>query len=186
MTRNARTYTQLSDAADMTGDKRYRGGSVGIWYARTPVRVDLSVSLAVARKLGHDITRKTISVTHEHLGNIEAEDAEMAFALMRGDYWSPRGEANDWLASLGLDHTSMIVGDVVDFRGKLLFVEFEGFSEIGDGEPMMTLSMSAKTRTGNDNAWLDDSLVHTKHWDGKWDQTACFRPLEISRGDAPE
>jgi hypothetical protein len=125
-----RKYERLSDAVQKTGDERYQGGSVGIWYARTPVRVDLSAGLAVALKRGYDITRKTLSVTHVHLGDIEAEDAEMAFALMSGNYWSPHGEANDWLKSLDLDHTSMIVGDVVDFRGKLLFVEFEGFTEI--------------------------------------------------------
>lgn len=130
--RHPRKYERLSDAAQKTGDERYQGGSVGIWYARTPVRADLSTSLTAARKYGHEITRKTLSVTHVHLGNIEAEDEEVAFALMSGNYWSPNGEANDWLDSLGLDHTSMIVGDVVDFRGKLLFVEFEGFAELGD------------------------------------------------------
>lgn len=39
--------------------------------------------------------------------------------------------------------------------------------------------MSTET-AGNDNAWPDDSLVHTKHWNGEWVETACARPIRIS------
>lgn len=125
-----RKYERLADATEKTHDERYQGGSVGVWYARAAVHRDLYAGLAAARKCGHHITRATLAQTHVHLGNIEAEDSDTAFAMMSGDYWSPKGEANEWLVSLDVDHTSMVVGDVLDFRGKLLFVELEGFVEV--------------------------------------------------------
>lgn len=125
-----RVYQRLADAADRLGDDRYRDGKFGIWFARAEVHRDFYAGLATAQKLGYTITRETLDRTHVYLGNIEAEDEEMAFALMQGDFWSPRGIANEWLRSLGVDHTSMFVGDVIDFNGQLLFVEVEGFSTI--------------------------------------------------------
>lgn len=130
---NRNSYKRLDDAVKKTRDERFGNGSVGIWYARASVSRDLYDGLACAQERGYSITRQTITTTHVHLGNIEADDAEMAFALMTGDYWNPNGEANAWLVSLGLDHTSMMVGDVIDFRGKLLFVEFEGFADLDGG-----------------------------------------------------
>lgn len=127
---HARVYQRLADAADRLGDERFRDGRVGIWYARAEVRRDFYCGLAAAKERGYNITRETLSATHVHLGNIDTEDAEMAFALMQGDYWSPVGTANEWLRSLGLDHTSMFVGDVIDINGQLLFVEVEGFSAL--------------------------------------------------------
>lgn len=123
-----RVYQRLADAADRLGDERYRDGRMGIWYARAEVHRDFYGGLAAAQKQGYSITRETLGKTHVHLGNIEADDEETAFALMQGDYWSPAGAANQWLRSIGLDHTSMFVGDVIDINGQLLFVEVEGFS----------------------------------------------------------
>jgi hypothetical protein len=133
MNRTPLKYTKLSDAADKTGDERYRGGAVGIWYARASVHRDLYEGYARAKARGYDITRKTLEKTHVYLGSIEADEPYTAYALMDAHRWSPNGEANDWLTAFELNHTSMVVGDVLDFHGKLLFLEFEGFTELGDG-----------------------------------------------------
>jgi hypothetical protein len=127
-----RKYTCLADAAQKTGDERYRGGSVGIWYARPAYFRDLILGCASARKQGVHVTRATLATTHVFLGNIEADDPQMAIGLMLGDYWSPHGEAKEWLESIGASHTSMCSGDVIDFRGRLLFVDVEGFTELED------------------------------------------------------
>lgn len=121
-------YERLADAADKLRDDRFRGGPVAIWYARPAAQRDFYSGLAFAKESGHDLTRETLGKTHVHLGNIEADDAEMAYAMMQGDYWSPGAAAKQWLISLGLDHTSMFLGDVIDFKEQLLFVEVEGFS----------------------------------------------------------
>lgn len=108
--------------------RRRRGGHLA--YARAGV--DLLPSLADARRRGLDVTREGLERTHVHLGTIAAKDPDEAFALMKdAERWAPREVANDWLASLGAGpRASMFVGDVIEFEGKLLFVEVFGFTEI--------------------------------------------------------
>lgn len=50
--------------------------------------------------------------THIFLKTVEAPDLEALFVQMQGEVWSPKGEARSLIASRGLTHTSMSVGDV--------------------------------------------------------------------------
>lgn len=75
-----------------------------VWYRRPE-----------ARRLGaHDLSIKRIVDTHVVFDKIEADDPEQVFARMQGEVFSPNGEARHWVERLGLDHTSMSVGDVVE------------------------------------------------------------------------
>jgi hypothetical protein len=42
-----------------------------------------------------------------------ADDIDHVFHTMQGEVWSPNGEARSLIRALGLDHTSMSVGDLV-------------------------------------------------------------------------
>jgi hypothetical protein len=59
------------------------------------------------------LTQAALRETHVYLGEIEADSLDGAFLLMQGENWSPRGEARPLLERLGLHHTSMSVGDVI-------------------------------------------------------------------------
>jgi hypothetical protein len=63
---------------------------------------------------------------------IEAESLEDVFEKMQGENWSPNGEARELILSLGLTHTSMMVGDVIYdiVENKYWSVEWSGFSEL--------------------------------------------------------
>jgi hypothetical protein len=54
-----------------------------------------------------------LQTSHVHLCEIEAASLGDAYWRMQGENWSPHGEARGLLQSLGLDHTSMSVGDVL-------------------------------------------------------------------------
>lgn len=128
-----RTYSSLEDAAITTRDERYGRGSVGIWYARGVELLGRLVAAAPQGRKGIDIvtlSRATLPNTHCHLGNIEANDPQTAFQLMDAERWAPGTTACQWIESLGVDHTSMMAGDVIDFHGELLLVELDGFSRI--------------------------------------------------------
>ena len=43
----------------------------------------------------------------------KADNKEDVFRQMQGEHWSPNGEARFGIESLGLQHTSMSVGDVI-------------------------------------------------------------------------
>lgn len=54
-----------------------------------------------------------LPVTHRFVCELDVPRREDVFAQMQGEVWSPNGEARELIASLGLRHTSMSIGDVV-------------------------------------------------------------------------
>jgi len=48
-----------------------------------------------------------------YLQTVLAHAREDVFMMMQGEVWSPNGEARSLIQKLGLDHTSMSVGDVL-------------------------------------------------------------------------
>ena len=59
------------------------------------------------------LTVAGLAADHALVCEVEASGLDDAFRKMQGENWSPRGEARPPLASLGLSHTSMSVGDVL-------------------------------------------------------------------------
>lgn len=54
-----------------------------------------------------------VAVLPEEHGDSEEEIGPL-FRAFQGEIWSPNGEANPLIASVGTDHTSMSVGDCVE------------------------------------------------------------------------
>lgn len=59
------------------------------------------------------LTATALRLSHAWLFEIKAAGLDDAFRLMQGENWSPNGEARELLQALGLNHTSMSVGDVL-------------------------------------------------------------------------
>jgi hypothetical protein len=59
------------------------------------------------------LTVTGLQAGHAYLCRVEAGCLDDAFRQMQGENWSPHGEARELLRSLGLGHTSMSVGDVL-------------------------------------------------------------------------
>jgi hypothetical protein len=59
-----------------------------------------------------DLTVEGLADTHRFVRSVEAAQLRDVFRLMQGEVWSPNGEARSLIISLGLDHTSMSIGDV--------------------------------------------------------------------------
>jgi len=75
-----------------------------------------------------------LPTTHIHLKDLDLEDGaqlERVYNHMQAEVWSPNGEARELIASKGLMHTSMAVGDViVDQQGGVFAVAGIGFTEL--------------------------------------------------------
>lgn len=66
------------------------------------------------------LTKENLKDSHVMVKEVQKISLDEAFFEMQGENWSPNGEANDLLRSLGLTHTSMSIGDaVVDNDGLL-------------------------------------------------------------------
>jgi len=57
-------------------------------------------------------TLKELGETHTKVKRVAANDPEDVWVNMQAEQWSPNGEARDLILGLGLQHTSMSVGDV--------------------------------------------------------------------------
>lgn len=94
-------------------------GPVKIWYAHLPTF--------------YEAKRTTLAQTHVLLGSVCCQDPETLFQTLQAEYWSPQGEARPLLEKLGLFHTSMSVGDCIEYPdGRVLMVSFIGFKELED------------------------------------------------------
>ena len=83
--------------------------------------------------LGAKPDPKTLEATHIHLKDINAMgDLETVFHAMQGEVWSPNGEASELIASKGLLHTSMSVGDCIVVDGAVFVVDRFGFDRLGE------------------------------------------------------
>ena len=78
-----------------------------VYYARRP-------TFHSSGELGTPpLTAAALCLSHAWLFEIEAASLDDAFRRMQGENWSPQGEARQLLQALGLRHTSMSVGDVL-------------------------------------------------------------------------
>jgi hypothetical protein len=74
-----------------------------------------------------------LTKTHVFLKLIEGRKPEDVYFKMQGESWSPTGEAREFVASKGVQHTSMSVGDiVVDYNCRVGFIlDRMGFRFLG-------------------------------------------------------
>jgi hypothetical protein len=77
---------------------------------------------------------KNLDATHIFLRHVDAGHIEDVFGMMQAEFWSPNGEARDFIRERGLQHTSMSVGDVaVEANGRVWLCASVGFIDLTDG-----------------------------------------------------
>ena len=94
-------------------------GKTKIWYSKPEAFRDMSS--------GKLPSVATLHETHVLLGTTNITDKEEIFSRLQGESWSPKGEAKELISYLGLKHTSMCMGDVVEIDGIYYVVGFTGF-----------------------------------------------------------
>lgn len=85
--------------------------------------------------LGEKPDPLNLHITHVHVKNLELNGGEAqldrVYDTMQGEVWSPNGEARELILSLGLQHTSMSVGDVIIINYEQIFmVDGVGFKQL--------------------------------------------------------
>lgn len=89
-----------------------------VWYAKSYHPVRDGIDMGKYRPY----TYKDLITHYRFVREVEAEGLNEVFSKMQGENWSPKGEARFLIRSLGLKHTSMITGDLV--QG--IFIDAEG------------------------------------------------------------
>jgi len=124
-------YARIGDAADTTGNPKYKGTSAEIWYVLPAYHRHFGMGSGYAEtQYGLAPTVETLVDTHVKLGTIGERDLEALFEMMQGEVWSPEGEARSLILKSGAKHTSMSVGDVAVVAGQAYMVEPAGFKKL--------------------------------------------------------
>lgn len=87
-----------------------------VFYMRPDFILSGLMGYAMLEQRGIVPTVDTLETTHIKLREVEAEDPEEVFDMMQGENWSPNGEARPLIQSLGLQHTSLSVGDIIRYE----------------------------------------------------------------------
>lgn len=122
-------YQSLSDAAAVTGDARYQGEGLSIWYMRPEHRIEASNGFQFMKERGYAPTPRTLGELYVKLGEIDRSAVNSpvgVFGLMQGEVWSPTGNARTLIGELGLAHTSMSQGDMYEIDGVFFMIDRYG------------------------------------------------------------
>lgn len=131
-------YKTLNDAAVLQPILA-KGKNTEIWYLKSDnieARREFGMGydwLIKKAPLFLPKTPKDLPKTHAQLGVIDTKGEsqfEDVFHAMQGGNWSPQGEAKSLIRSSGLSHTSMSVGDIIVYKGKMFLVDNTGFKKI--------------------------------------------------------
>lgn len=88
-------------------------GKYRVFYARSPLALLGDGPLP---------TEADLPASHVFVRSIQATCLEDVYWRMQGEVWSPRGEATPLIKRLGLSHTSLSLGDVVQAPDGLYYV----------------------------------------------------------------
>jgi hypothetical protein len=118
-------YSNLADAA-LSGALPLAPGATEVWYVKGGALDREAIALMGDRAVHAGL----LHMTHVCLGAVSEEDPERLFLALQAENWSPRGEAAQLVATKGLLHTSMSVGDAIRKPdGQVLVCSFMGFRE---------------------------------------------------------
>lgn len=112
-------------------DPRYGTGATKVWYMKPSFFRDGIMGSEFLAAHGHALpTVETLKETHVCVGTLNVDDPGEVWQMMQGEFWSPEGEASGFIRGLGLQHTSMSVGDIVQKDSALWMVEGMGFTRL--------------------------------------------------------
>jgi hypothetical protein len=116
-------YETLNDASTVRSE--LAEGPVEVWYMK-PFFFSEGISGGLPNRSGPS----GLVVTHVQLGSVEDHPLDSLWTSLQGENWSPRGEANSLIRKMGLQHTSMSVGDCFVKDGKVFVCSMMGFEEM--------------------------------------------------------
>ena len=111
-------------------DPRYGTGTTRVWYMRREFFSDGCMGADWLAERGLMPKNADLEKTHICVGTVDEADPDVVFEMMQGERWSPKGEARPFIKRLGLGHTSMGVGDIVEVDGQPMLVDRVGFSSV--------------------------------------------------------
>jgi hypothetical protein len=113
--------------------QRYQMATYSVYYMRAEFFCDGIRGYNWLKQNNRLPNAADLTKTHVFLKLIEGRNPQDVYFRMQGESWSPTGEAREFVASKGVRHTSMSVGDiVVDHNCRVGFIlDRTGFRFLG-------------------------------------------------------
>lgn len=168
--KDSEMYTSLNDV--------YPKGSTKIWYTK-----------GYFNPFGREkdnITPKSMKKTHILLGSIAETDLDKIFSMMQGERWSPNGEARNLILDLGLTHTSMSVGDIIQVGKVIYLVDTIGFKEISNPRGNTYSSPNKSHESLSPAQHLLKSLPEVKRVEKRYKMNKTYEVWDYDAVDAGE
>ena len=126
-------YKTLNDAVAGTGDPKYGPGHTQVWYMKPATFRNLIMGYDfVAEHVPQALPDpRNLHKTHVLVGVLNVTSPGQIYHQMQGEMWSPHGEARSMIQGLGLQHTSMSIGDIIVEGSDVLMVDTHGFKKLG-------------------------------------------------------
>lgn len=118
-------YRNLADAGDL-----YQPGDTEVWYVKKNYESIMERGYDALHEQNRLPNIDTLYRTHSMIGTVQPDDAEDVYSIMQAEAWDPEGKSKQMLNSVGVDHASMNVGDVVIVNDVAYFADIEGFKEL--------------------------------------------------------
>jgi len=124
--------TGILDLKAVSGhlDARYGAGPTKVWYQRPEYFRDGGMGYAWLQMRGMLPAIGDLGRSHVCVGAVDETDLEEIYSLFQAHRWSPKGEARPLIERLGLRHTSMVVGDVIEHPAGFFLVDGLGFKRL--------------------------------------------------------
>jgi len=123
-------YASLNDAARAYRLPCLAPGPVKVWYLRPQVRWNDRLTDIMFGQFDR-INPRALRETHILLGSIDGGDSlEEVFRILRGNQWSPRGEAGAFIEAMRLDHVAMGTGDLLETATGIWVAAASGYVQI--------------------------------------------------------
>ena len=116
-------YRILNEGAQY--EKALLPGTTEVWYFKPEMGRDMMMGLEFIQEQLPGVYPEpyNLSKTHIMLGRVKSKDKDQLFHSLQGDFWSPQGEARDLIKAIGLNHTSISIGDILVINGSAFFVD---------------------------------------------------------------
>lgn len=112
------------------------GDQTRIWYMEPDYRRDFRMGyefLTDELEYGGEEWESVIPQTHQYLGSVGTDCFEDIYRFLQADGWGQKPwMVNEYLEDLGLSHTSMSVGDVLETEDELAMVDSVGMETLVD------------------------------------------------------
>ena len=106
------------------------GKPTNVYYAKPELFREVVMGWEFLKGINHPVIERLVKhdlTGYQKVAMTTKTDLSVIFEFYQAEVWSPRGEMREFIREMGLNHTSMSVGDIVEMEGEYYFCDPDGW-----------------------------------------------------------